>query len=181
MPLSVSFVLFRTTLLHWLHHLVGWLVKLVLLRVVSKEALVGTKIPGGGGRGRLYLTLCCHHQNDFSIKMGSDESQSNVSLMVRGKVTRQCSQTTTSEERGDSGRYGTKVLLLTSLTPICAAGDRPHCATLHCPSEGGGGSSQHQRGQGAVQRGRQTSQGQPASSQLPLLLAWSFSHSHSAC
>ena len=30
---------------------------------------------GGGGREIIYLSLHCHHQNDFFIKMGSDESQ----------------------------------------------------------------------------------------------------------
>ena len=29
----------------------------------------------GGGREIIYLSLHCHHQNDFFIKMGSDESQ----------------------------------------------------------------------------------------------------------
>ena len=43
----------------------------------------------------IYLSLHCHHQNDFCIKMGSDENQFNVSLTVRDKVTRQCPQTTT--------------------------------------------------------------------------------------
>ena len=36
--------------------------------------------------GVLYLTLHCHHQNDC-IKMGSNESRFNVSLIARGKVT----------------------------------------------------------------------------------------------
>ena len=54
--------------------------------------MAGTEIPGGGGRGRLYLTLHCHHQNDSCIKMGSDESQFNVSLIVTDKVTRLCPQ-----------------------------------------------------------------------------------------
>ena len=49
----------------------------------------------------IYLSLHCHHQNDFCIEMGSDESHFNVSLIVRGKVTRQCPQTTTSEEKGE--------------------------------------------------------------------------------
>ena len=51
---------------------------------------------GGGGRGRLhtYPSLRCLHQNDFCIKMGSDESRFSVSLIVRDKVTRQCPQTT---------------------------------------------------------------------------------------
>ena len=37
------------------------------------------------------LSLHCHHQNDFSIKMGSDESHFSVSLIVRDKVIRQVS------------------------------------------------------------------------------------------
>ena len=37
-------------------------------RAVSVEVLVGTEIPGGGGRGRLYITLHCHHYNDSCIK-----------------------------------------------------------------------------------------------------------------
>ena len=58
----------------------------------------GKKKSGGeagyGGRGRvsereiIYLSLHCHHQNDSCIKMGSDESHLNVSLIVRDKVTR---------------------------------------------------------------------------------------------
>ena len=31
----------------------------------------------------LYLTLHCHHQSDSCIKMGSDESCFNVSLIVK--------------------------------------------------------------------------------------------------
>ena len=42
------------------------------------------------------FSLHCHHQNDSCIKMGSDESHFNVSLIVRDKVpTRLCPQTTT--------------------------------------------------------------------------------------
>ena len=63
------------------------LVELVYRRVVSEEVLAGTELPGGGGRGRLYLTLYCLHQNDFCIQMGSDESHLNVSLIVRGTKT----------------------------------------------------------------------------------------------
>ena len=32
-----------------------------------------------GKREIIYLTLHCHHQNDFCIKMGSNESHFNVS------------------------------------------------------------------------------------------------------
>ena len=42
----------------------------------------------GGKREIVYLSLHCHHQNDSCIKMGSDESRLNVSLIVRDKVTR---------------------------------------------------------------------------------------------
>ena len=37
------------------------------------------------GGGIIYLSLHCHHLNDFSIMMGSDESHFNVSLIVRTK------------------------------------------------------------------------------------------------
>ena len=47
----------------------------------------------------IYLTLHCHHQNGSCIKMGSDESDFNVSLIVRDKVTKRCPQTTNFEER----------------------------------------------------------------------------------
>ena len=42
---------------------------------------------GGGGRLYIYLSLHCHHQNDF-CKRDSAESHFNVSLIVRDKVTR---------------------------------------------------------------------------------------------
>ena len=49
---------------------------------------------GGGGEGReiTYQSLHCHHQNDFCIMMGTDESHFNVSITVRDKVTRQVSK-----------------------------------------------------------------------------------------
>ena len=36
----------------------------------------------------IYLSLHCHHQNDSCIKMSSDESHFNVSLIVMDKITR---------------------------------------------------------------------------------------------
>ena len=72
----------------------------------SEHVLAGKAIPesraggGGGGRGRgeePYLTLHCHHQNDFCRKMGSSESHFNVSLIVRGE-SEDCPLTTTFEE-----------------------------------------------------------------------------------
>ena len=52
--------------------------------------------------GYIYLSLHYHHQNDSFIKIGSDESHFNVSLIVRDKVTRQCLQTTTFLKRKES-------------------------------------------------------------------------------
>ena len=76
---------------------------------------------GGGGIWRWgereIISLHCYHQMGFCIEAGSDESHFNVSLIVRDKVTRQCPQTTTLEEKGEPKQIRTKVLLLTSLTP----------------------------------------------------------------
>ena len=65
----------------------------------------------------IYLPLHCHHENDSCIKMGSDENHFNISLLLRDKVTRQCPQATTFEEKGQPKRIQTEVPLLTSLTP----------------------------------------------------------------
>ena len=51
-----------------------------------EEVLVRTEIPGGGGKGRQYLTLHCHHHSDFCFKMGSDERRFNDSLTLREPV-----------------------------------------------------------------------------------------------
>ena len=68
-----------------------------------------------GRKGDYILTLHCHHQNDFCIKVGSGESHFNVSLIVRNKVTR--SQATTLEEKGEPKRIRTAVPLLNALPP----------------------------------------------------------------
>ena len=60
---------------------------MMMMMMMIEEVLVGTEIPGDGGRKRLYLTLHCHHQNDSCIQMGSNESRFHVSLIARGKVT----------------------------------------------------------------------------------------------
>ena len=75
---------------------------------------------GGEGDGRLYigLSLHCHHQNDSSIKMGSDESHFNVSVGSDGQSHMTVSTNhSLSEEKGEPKRYRTEVLRLTSLTP----------------------------------------------------------------
>ena len=58
----------------------------------------------------IYLSLHCHHQNVSYIKIGSNESHFNVSLIVRDKVTGQRPQTATqSEEKGEPKRIRTEV------------------------------------------------------------------------
>ena len=55
------------------------------------------------------IAIHCHHQNDSCIKIGSDESHFNVSLIVRNKVTRQCPQATTIfEEKGEPKRISNR-------------------------------------------------------------------------
>ena len=62
---------------------------------------------GGGRRGRLlYLSLHCYHQDDSCIKMGSDESHFNVSLIVRDKVTRQTGPRSAVVSASDCGSEG---------------------------------------------------------------------------
>ena len=75
------------------------------------------EVEGEGDFIYIYISLHCHHQNDFCIKMVSDESHFNVSLIVRDKDTRQCPQTTTFEEKGEPKRIRTEAPQLTSLTP----------------------------------------------------------------
>ena len=70
--------------------------------------ILGTKDWRWWKREIIYLSLHCHHQNDSCIKMGSDESHFNVSLIVRDEVTRQCPQTTTFEEKGEPNRIRTE-------------------------------------------------------------------------
>ena len=54
---------------------------------------------GGGKREIIYISLHFHQHNDSCIQMGSDEGHFKASLIARDKVTRQCPQTTTFEEK----------------------------------------------------------------------------------
>ena len=54
----------------------------------------------------VYISLHCHHQNDSRIKMGSDESHFNVSLIARDKSQDKCPQTTTSLKRKEGQSRG---------------------------------------------------------------------------
>ena len=69
------------------------------------------------GGGMIYLSLHSHHQNDFCIKMGSDESHFNASVGSDGQSHRTVSTNHNPFEKGEPKRYRTEVLPLTSLTP----------------------------------------------------------------
>ena len=45
----------------------------------GEEGREGVRLRRWGEMEIIYLSLHCHHQNDFCIKVGSDESQFNVS------------------------------------------------------------------------------------------------------
>ena len=63
-------------------------------------------------------------QNDSCIKMGSDDSHFNVSLIVRDKAHKQYAQTTTFEEKSRSGIEPRSFCLPSDLTA------RPNRLTL---------------------------------------------------
>ena len=71
-----------------------------------------------GEREIIYLSLHCHCQNDFCIKMGSDESHFNVSVGSDGQSHKTVSTNhNLFEEKGEPKGYRTEVLPLTSLMP----------------------------------------------------------------
>ena len=79
---------------------------------------MGRGYGGGGRREIIYLSLHCHHQNDFCIKIGSDESHFNVSVRSDGQSHKTVSTNHDHfEEKGEPKRYRTEVLPLTSLKP----------------------------------------------------------------
>ena len=75
------------------------------------------EVGGEGDYIYIYISLHCHHQNDFCIKMGSEESHFNVSVGSDGQSHRTVpTNHSLSEEKGEPKRYRTEVLPLTSLT-----------------------------------------------------------------
>ena len=65
-----------------------------------------------GGRGDyIYLSLHCHHKNDFCIKVGSDESHFNLSVGSDGQSHKTVSTNhNLFEEKGEPKQYQTEVL-----------------------------------------------------------------------
>ena len=98
----------------------------MVLKVHRNRTAYQGRGEGGGGKGVwrwgtreiIYLSLHCRHQNDFYIKMGSDESHLNFSVGSDGQSHKTVSTThNLFEEKGEPKRYRTEVLPLTSLTP----------------------------------------------------------------
>ena len=78
----------------------------------------GEEICRWGEREIIYISLCCYHQNDSCIKMGSDESRFNVSVGSDGQSHKTVSTNhNLYEEKGEPKQYRTEVLPLISLTP----------------------------------------------------------------
>ena len=61
----------------------------------------------GGGGGRDYIPIAiCHHQNDFCIKMVSDENHFNISVGSDGQSHKTVSTNhNLFEEKGEPKRY----------------------------------------------------------------------------
>ena len=74
----------------------------------------------GGKREAIYLSLHCHNQNDFCIKMGQ-RCEPLVMFQYTGSDGQSHKTVSTNhnlfEEKGEPKRYQTEVLPLTSLTP----------------------------------------------------------------
>ena len=73
------------------------------MRLVRDGEKGGGALWGGGGvRESIYQLLHCHHQNDFCIKIGSDESHFNVSVGSDGQCHRTVSKNhNLSDEKGE--------------------------------------------------------------------------------
>ena len=57
----------------------------MVLNVLRNHKVYWGRGEGGGRDDKFCLSLHCHHQNDFCIKMGRDESRFNVSVGSDGQ------------------------------------------------------------------------------------------------
>ena len=91
---------------------------------------------GGGGRGRVYTYRYTVTTRMTCVKMRSDESHFNVSLIVvRDKVTRQCPQTTTLKRKESRSGIEPRSFRL----PACRLTASPNRLSL---GGGGGGNEE---------------------------------------
>ena len=77
-------------------------VRLIVRDKVTRQCPQTTTVWRWGKREIIYLSLHCRRQNDSCVKMGSNKSHFNVSLIVRNKVIRRCPQTSTFSKRKES-------------------------------------------------------------------------------
>ena len=87
------------------------------IRLIRDGEKRGKKVWRWGEREIIYQSLLCHHQNDHCIKMGSDESRFNVSLIVKDSHKTVSTNHNLFEEKGEPKRIRTEAPPLTSLTP----------------------------------------------------------------
>ena len=86
-----------------------------------------------GEREIIYLSLHCHHQNDFCIKMGSDESHFNVSVGNDGQDSVHKPQPFSRERRTEAvsnrgpSAYQPNALPLGQTGSHYSHRDRPDC------------------------------------------------------
>ena len=88
------------------------------VRLIRDGEKGGRGYGGVGEREIIYLSLHCHHQNDFCIKMGSDESHFNVSEGSDGQSHKTVfTNHNLFEEKGKPKRNRAEAVLFTSVAP----------------------------------------------------------------
>ena len=81
--------------------------------------------PRRGKRGRLYLTLHCHHQNDSALRWVSVWAIIMFHTLSGAKSQRQCPQMTTFEDKEELKQNWTEVHPLTTYQPHTAPQGHP--------------------------------------------------------
>ena len=72
------------------------------IRLIRDGEKRGKRVWRWGEREIIYLSLHCHHQNDYCIKTGSDESHFNASVGSDGHSHKTVSKNTTFLKRKES-------------------------------------------------------------------------------
>ena len=91
------------------------------MRLIRDGEKGGKGVWRWGMREIIYLSLHCYHQNDFCIKMGSDESHFNVSVGSDGQSHKTVSTNHNLLWYGDGRRgrlYTHRYTVTTAVTPV---------------------------------------------------------------
>ena len=79
----------------------------------------------------MYLSLHCHHQNDFCIKMASDESHFNVSVGSDGQSHKTVSTDHNRERRAEADSNRSSSAYQPNALPLGQTGShQAHTATV---------------------------------------------------